>query len=150
MWITLADLAPFADIDPVKAQAMIDDAEATAIMLVPALGDLPVSEFRKHDALRAILRRAILRWHEQGSGALTQQQETAGPLSLSWTADTRQTGSRGIFWPSEVAAMEEIVGANTKTAFSIDLAIPTGGNMLADRPDLAFQYDSLDPGTVYP
>lgn len=149
MWITPADLAPFADIEQAKASAMIDDAEATAIALVPALRTA-LLDIDQLAAVKAVLRRAILRWHEQGSGAFTQQQETAGPLSLSWTADTRQKASKGTFWPSEVASLEEIVGATTKTAFSIDLAIPTGGNTLTDRPDLAFQYDSLDPGTVYP
>lgn len=149
MWITPADLAPFAEIDLAKASAMIGDAEATAVTLVPALRTVML-DVDQLSAVRAVLRRAILRWHEQGSGAFTQEQETAGPLSHSWTADTRQKASKGIFWPSEVASLEQIIGTGGRHAFSIDQVPPTAGQALADRPDLAFQYDSLDAGTVYP
>jgi len=139
VWITPTDLAPFADISLEKAQAMIDDAEATAISLVPALTTVQLT-IDQAAGVRAILRRAILRWHEQGSGAFTQEQETAGPFSHQWTADTRQKASKGIFWPSEVASLEQIVGAGGRHAFSIDQAQPAGGAVPAMPADLLSRY----------
>lgn len=125
MWITPEDLAPFASIDQAKAVGMIEDAEATAVTLVPSLETAALTDTQVK-AVRAILRRAILRWHEQGNGAFTQETDTAGPMSHQWTTDTRTTGgSRGLFWPSEVADLERIAGtAASGTAFTID-QVPT-------------------------
>lgn len=146
LWITPADLGPFADIPPAKAQAMIDDAVASATTHVPELTSAVLS-FEQGAQVLAVLRRAILRWNEQGNGAFTQQQATGGPFGQSWTTDTRQKASKGIFWPSEIAELQQIVATGAAgRAFSVDLAVPTSGTVLADRPDLAFQYDSLPEG----
>lgn len=121
--LTPDDLAPFATIDATKAQAMIDDALAMAARVAPCI---LADEFEYDAAAKAILRAAVLRWHESGSGALTQHAVTRGPFGETQTYDTRQT-RRGMFWPSEITELQKLcVGDETSGAFSIDTA-PSGG-----------------------
>ena len=130
MFITPEDLAAFADIDSAKAEAMIEDAEAMAGLAAPCLSD---SEFAADPtyraAVRAVLRGAVLRWHEAGSGALSQKTQTAGPFNQSESYDTR-TQRRAMFWPSEVAQLRDLCAAfNGDTggeAFMVDM---TGGEV---------------------
>lgn len=112
--LTLDDLTPFATVDPARGQAMIDDALALAARVAPCIID---DEFEYADAARAVLRGAILRWHDSGSGAITQQ--TAGPFGQ--TFDTR-TERRSLFWPSEIGALQELCrdGDLSSQAFDID------------------------------
>lgn len=113
-----SDLAPFADIDDVKASEMIADATYTAALVAPCLDPANVSNLTEIQvgAVRAILRGAILRWNESGTGAMTQQ--TAGPFSA--TTDTRQE-RRGMFWPSEIEQLQKICAGTAKGgAFQID------------------------------
>ena len=140
MYLTPADLAPFADIDAAKAAAMIEDAEAAATLAAPCITD-PL--FLEDDALtagvRSILRGAILRWEESGSGAVTQQ--GAGPFQQS--VDTRQV-RRGMFWPSELSQLRELCSrfnnAGDRKAFAIDTA-PTGDTTgLENYPAYWFQW----------
>src|SRR5690349_10969422 len=97
-FLNVDDLAPFATIDAAKAEAMIEDAEAMAVLAAPCItGD----GFAYGSAVRAILRGAVLRWNDSGSGALQSQQ--AGAFGM--TVDTRQE-RRGMFWPSEIVALQ--------------------------------------------
>lgn len=98
--ITIEDLEPFASIQEDKAQAMIDDAMAMARLVAPCILD---EEFEHADAAKAVVRGAILRWHDAGSGAATQQ--TA--LGFSQTYDTRQV-RKGMFWPSEIEQLQKM------------------------------------------
>lgn len=112
--LTPDDLAPFATIEAAKAQAMIDDALALAARVAPCITS---ADFAHEAAARAILRGAILRWNEAGTGAM--QQQTSGPFSH--TIDTRQQ-RRGMFWPSEISQLQELCrdGDPTGQAFSVD------------------------------
>lgn len=112
--ITPADLEPFADIDEDKAQAMIDDALALAARVAPCI---LLDDFAHVSAAKAILRAAILRWNDAGSGAVTQQ--VAGPFQQ--TIDARQQ-RRTMFWPAEIADLQALcsTGSTTAVAFSID------------------------------
>jgi len=111
--ITVEDLKPFAQIDALKAQAMIDDALAMAVMVAPCLGNDDL-EPAKAAAAKAILRGAILRWDEAGTGAL--QSQTTGPFGQ--VIDTRQP-RRAMFWPSEITQLQAICKGSSG-AFSID------------------------------
>jgi hypothetical protein len=111
--ITLADLAPFAEIPDAKAQAMIDDALALAARVAPCITD---EDFSYPDAAKAIIRGAILRWHEAGTGAL--QAQTAGPFGVQM--DTRQQ-RRGMFWPSEINDLTALC-ASSSTSYTTSLA----------------------------
>lgn len=121
------DLALFASIDEDKAQEMIDDAMAQAILVAPCLADEDELTTHQKAAVKAILRRAVLRWNEVGVGGVTQQQRTAGPFSESQTVST--STSRGLFWPSEIDQLQAICSAvtgGTSGAFTIDTAPSSG------------------------
>ena len=108
-----ADLEPFASIDPVKAQAMIDDALAMAELVAPCI---TTAEFAHAGAAKAVLRGAILRWHDAGTGAVSSQ--AAGPFQQ--TLDTRQP-RRAMFWPSEIEQLQKMCqAADTGGAWSYD------------------------------
>lgn len=135
MFITITDLAPFAEIPAYKALAMIEDAEAMAVLTAPCLTSLntaPEGETAEQLALReaklaavkAILRAAILRWHEMGTGAKVTTQDSSGPFSRSETIDTRQR--KAMFWPDEVEQLRGICASGeTGAAYAIDTA-PSG------------------------
>lgn len=130
--LTPADLAPFADIDPAKAEAMIADAEAMATLAAPCITDPTFADDPTlQGALVAVLRGAILRWHDAGSGAITQQ--GAGPFQQ--TVDTRTT-RKGMFWPSEIAQLRDLCARfgelDDDKAFMVDMTgIPVTTNPLA-------------------
>lgn len=131
-----ADLEPFADIESAKALQMIDDAEALAMLAAPCLGDVArVLTEAQSAAVRAILRGAILRWNDAGSGAVQQ-----GAIDdFRFATDTRQP-RRGMFWPTEIVQLQNICGeSKSGGAFSID-QVPPVVPSLATRPDLWFQY----------
>jgi hypothetical protein len=108
------DLEPFATIDLAKAEAMIEDAMAMAALVAPCITE---ETFTYDAAALAIIRGAILRWNEAGSGAF--QQQTTGPFGV--TLDTRQA-RRGMYWPSEIEALQKLCldGTIDRGAFTID------------------------------
>ncbi len=111
--VVLADLSPFAAIDAVKAQAMIDDALALAARVAPCILE---AEFTYDAAAKAVIRGAILRWNEAGTGAASSLQ--AGPFGQ--TLDTRQT-RKGMFWPTEIEQLQELCrGDALLGAFNVD------------------------------
>lgn len=118
--ITPADLAPFAVIDDRKAQAMIDDAMARAALYAPCIVSSEFDEL-KAAAAKAIIREAILRRNEAGSGALTQEQTTTGPFAYGRTIDTR-TSRTGMFEPAEIDDLKAMCSETNGGAFSINTA----------------------------
>lgn len=120
-YISTSDLEPFATIESAKAQAMIEDAVAQAVLVAPCLSDPSALTPAQVAAVRAILRSAILRWNDSGAGAFSQ--ETAGPFSVS--LDTRQA-RRSLFWPSEIGQLEAICtainGGGGGQAFAVNTA----------------------------
>lgn len=121
--LTPADLTPFApDLNEDLAQLMIDDAVATAAVVAPCI---VTDEFAYPEAAKAILRGAILRWHESGTGAMQSKSMTAGPFAQTDTFDTRQV-RRGMFWPSEIKDLRKLCNSAGRRAFSIDLAPDAG------------------------
>lgn len=122
-FIEVGDLTPFAEIDQAKAEAMIADAVAMATLAAPCL---TTPEFARDEAktaaLKAILRGAILRWHEAGTGVVSQQ--TAGPFGQ--TIDTSKP-RKAMFWPSEIDQLRGLCAdADGDAAFSVD-TVPTTG-----------------------
>lgn len=121
-YITTSDLSPFATIAADKASAMIADAVAQAILVAPCLADEGDLDANQKAAVTAVLRAAILRWNDSGSGAVFQQ--TAGPFSIM--QDTRQV-RRALFWPSEIEQLQAVcaqVNGGSSGAFTIDTAPP--------------------------
>ena len=116
--ITLSDLSPFADIADDKALAMIEDALARAARVAPCITS---TDFAYENAARAIIRGAILRWNEAGTGALSQRSESTGPYAHSESVDTRQQ-RKMLFWPSEITELQELCrnDSDDSGAFSVD------------------------------
>lgn len=111
--LTVDDLTPFAEIDTSKATAMIDDALAMAAVVAPCIND---ETFAYDAAAKAILRGAIIRWNDSGSGALSQQ--GAGPFQVSY--DNRQP-RRSLFYPSEISQLQDLCKeSGTEQAYTID------------------------------
>lgn len=114
-FLSVSDLLVFApELSEDKANAMIEDATAMAVLAAPCITD---EAFTNALAVRAILRGAILRWNDAGTGAVTAQ--AAGPFSQS--LDTRQE-RKGMFWPSEIVALQSL--CLTSNVYSTSLAGP--------------------------
>lgn len=118
--LTVADVQVILpNVDPERAQAFINDAEALALTVAPCLGSIDL-EPGKVAAAKAILRQVIARWIERGAGITTQQ--AVGPFQ--WTQDT----SKGnLFWPSEIQALQSICDGfkpQGQSAFSVDMSPP--------------------------
>lgn len=113
--LTPDDLAPFADIPPAKAAAMIEDATATALRIAPCLAD--AADAAVLGMAKAVLRAAVLRWNEAGTGEVTQQ--TSGPFTTAFVQQTRKS----LFWPSEIEQLQDLCrDAGASDAFAIDTA----------------------------
>lgn len=130
--LTPADLEPFATIPEAKAAAMIADAMAMAGRAAPCLVDHTAElSDAQVSAVKAILRRAILRWHDVGSGAVTQI--GAGPFQQS--VDTSKSASKSLFWPSEITDLQAICrdldeGDDTaKQVFTVQTGRRAGGQI---------------------
>lgn len=126
-FLSVADLEPFAAIDAVKAEAMIEDAEAMALLAAPCIA---AEGFAHAAALRAILRGAVLRWNEAGTGAL--QSQNAGIFGQ--TLDTRQE-RRGMFWPSEIVQLQGLCANAQGGTYSVSLAGPDRGDGYWSQPN---------------
>ena len=129
-FIAEADLAPFATIDAAKAVAMIADAEAQAILVAPCLpglldapdgetaADLAVRQAKLAAAL-SILRAAILRWEDVGSGAVQTIQTQTGPFGQQQVSAPQVR--RSMFWPSEIEQLQGICkDPESGKAYSVD------------------------------
>lgn len=93
------DLAPFAAIDAEKAEQMIVDAEALAIMVAPFIID---PEFAHRDAVRGLLRSAILRRNDAGTGV--RKSRTMGPFGE--VLDTTTGHSADILTAAEIGRLQ--------------------------------------------
>lgn len=127
-FLNVVDLEPFATIETAKANAMIEDAEAMALLAAPCIA---ANGFAYGTAVKAILRGAVLRWNDSGSGAL--QAQTAGPFGQ--TLDTRQE-RRGMFWPSEIVALQSLCASSQGGSYSVSLAGPDRGDGYWSQPNV--------------
>ena len=127
-FLNVDDLAPFASIETSKAEAMIEDAEAMALLAAPCIA---AEGFAYGSAVKAILRGAVLRWNDSGSGALQAQQ--AGPFGQ--TLDTRQE-RRGMFWPSEIVSLQSLCADSQGGVYSTSLAGPDRGDGYWSAPNV--------------
>ena len=134
--LDIDDLTPFApDIDELKAELMIEDAIAAALIVAPCILD---DDFQHEAAAKAILRRSILRWNDAGSGAVTQL--SAG--SFQQTTDNRNP-HKSLLWPSEITQLQELCGLTRKgRAFTIDTTPPNAG-MPQHAPECSIYFGGI-------
>ncbi|OBK44839.1 hypothetical protein A5656_05435 [Mycobacterium gordonae] len=124
--LTPADLAHFATIPTAKAAAMIEDALAMAAVVAPCI---TAGGFAHRAAAKAIVRGAILRWHEAGSGAV----QTQTTMSYGQTIDTRQP-RKAMFFPSEIDQLKKLCRSDDEGgAFSLDLFPPAAPRLSASE-----------------
>lgn len=159
--ITHEDLLPFApDLEAAKATEMISDVLARAKRIAPCL-DGEVSD-DVAAAAKGILRDVLIRWHEAGSGAVTQRTKQTGPYQETESYDSQRPKPR--FWPSEIKELQDLCREVTPQsgAFSVTQAISYGGIgnyypvtlpdgtvvNLYTRPDLWVEYGP-PPGAVW-
>jgi hypothetical protein len=110
------DLTPFVTIDEDEAEAMVADAIALATLAAPCLVGDDLTALQMAQA-KAVLRSAVIRWHESGSGNTTQQ--AVGPFQQTVTPLARKS----LFWPSEIDALRNVCKSTTSGgAFSVDTA----------------------------
>jgi hypothetical protein len=108
--LTPSDLAPFATIADARANALIEDAMSRAARVAPCIRDDSLSDDHAL-AARGVIRDAVLRKNDAGTGAV--QQQTAGPFGQA--IDTREP-RRALFWPSEIAELQAICAEHNGTA----------------------------------
>lgn len=134
------DLDAFAEISPAKAAHMIEDAESLAALAAPCTAEPELQERPELvGAVKAILRRAILRWNDAGTGATVQV--GAGPFGQTTAQGTNTP--RTLFWPSEIEQLRDICAAfnevKTEGAFSVDTAMSPGS---IHRPWCALHFNA--------
>ena len=135
--LTPADLKHFATITDAKAQDMIDDALGVAFIHAPCILSDDFDPQKRRSA-KAIIRGAILRWIEAGTGAV----QTQSSMSYSQTLDTRQP-RKVMFFPSELDALRRLCRSDTDTggAFAIDL-LPSPAPRLSARQQFERDLDT--------
>lgn len=117
-FLTPEDLQVFAPtLSDEKAAAMIADASAMAVRVAPCIATS--TDAGVLAAVKAVLRAAILRWNDAGSGALVTKQNTVGPFNNAETYDNRSKRS-GLFWPDEIETLQGLCDDSTRKAFAID------------------------------
>lgn len=125
VFLSIDDLTPFAPgIDETKAEAMIADAMAMAQLVAPCIveDDFPDA---LEAAAKAIIRGAILRWNDSGSGASA----SLTALGFAQTIDNR-IPRRTMYWPTEIEQLQKLCmdaedAAEETKAWSYDML---GGN----------------------
>lgn len=136
--ISVEDLIVFnPDLDPKMGEILIKDGMALARRVAPCIDD---DDFPFADAAVAIIRGAILRWADSGSGALSSDAKTAGPFSQTTTYDTRQQ-RRTLFYPSEISELQKLcMDANSGGAFAIDTAPRSAGRCLREYDGCSYLF----------
>ncbi|STC97566.1 hypothetical protein [Corynebacterium renale] len=103
-------------LDPDVVDILIRDGLAMARRVAPCIDE---PGFVHSDAAVAIIRGAVLRWAESGSGGISSQQQTAGPFGQTTSFDNRQT-RRSLFFPSEIKELEALCSDSKRKAFAFD------------------------------
>lgn len=134
-----SDLANFAKIDAGKAADMCEDALSQAVYHAPCITQ---PGFAHRGMVKSILRGAILRWHEAGTGAV-QSQTT---LSYGQTIDTRQP-RKAMFYPSEIEQLKALCRSDDDSggAFAID-TLPAAATQHSPVCSLRFGGDACSCG----
>lgn len=92
---------------------MIEDVTAYALRVAPCLSEIPTPE--QVALAKAVLRGAVLRWNDAGTGEVTQQ--TSGAFTTTYVQQQRKS----LLWPSEIEDLQQICsGAAVGKAFEVD------------------------------
>ena len=118
LYLQPADFTALVEIEAPRLVILIEDAETFATMAAPPLADPEALTEQQRAQARTILRRAVVRESDAGSGAKTQ--EMAGPYS--YTVDTRNSRSVSFLTDEEEDALRAVVGlVKSHQAFNTDV-----------------------------
>lgn len=98
------------ELDAKVVDILIRDGLAMARRVAPCIDD---EDFAHADAAVAIIRSAVLRWAESGSGGVSSESFTAGPFGQTTSFDSRQT-RRSLFFPSEIKELEALCASSSR------------------------------------
>lgn len=140
--LTADDFTAWDVTDHDKLDALIGDVLSQAVVVAPCLD---AAEFAYARAAKAILREAVLRRLDAGSGALTTRQQGTGPFSQMEVIDQRS--NRTILRPADISQLQALCSLHNGEvegprlgAINLDPAKSASpGQRLIDRPDLWFQ-----------
>lgn len=153
-YVTAADIEDVRpDVDLAVAAIFATSANAQAIVAAPGIGEAAfLANEAAMEALKSILRGAVLRWIDQAAGnaAATTHTRQAGPLAETMSVDTRQPGGQGTLWPSEEDRIRKLVtgGAVSRRAFSISTIPTTGASPHRDSCSVNFGASYCDCGAI--
>lgn len=121
-WSEVAPLVPNVSED--KGRILVQDVMARAIGLVPDLA----GELTDHQlaVAKAVIRKAVARWADSGSGGVTTKSQTAGPFQTSETFEAR--GDRPLLYDSEIDELRAVFAGEElpkRRAFSVAPVIRT-------------------------
>lgn len=121
-WDEVRPLVP--NVSDERGQILVEDVLARAVGLVPALGDKLTDA--QIAVAKAVIRKAVARWADSGSGGVTTKSQTAGPFQTSETFEAR--GDRPLFYDSEIDELRNLFrveGEDIKKgkAYSLDPVI---------------------------
>lgn len=121
-WDEVRPLVP--NVSDERGQILVEDVLARAVGLVPALGDKLTDT--QIAVAKAVIRKAVARWADSGSGGMTTKSQTAGPFQTSETYEAR--GDRPLFYDSEIDELRNLFrveGEDIKKgkAYSLDPVI---------------------------
>lgn len=131
MFLTIPDVQVFdPQIDPAKCAQMIQDLTSRAIMAAPGLDSDDLTDVQRN-AVKGILRTALLRWNDAGTGARTTRSvsHTTGPYGQTDSTTYEPLAAKSRLWPSEIEELRNIVKdavPQKGKAFSINMIpVPT-------------------------
>ncbi len=118
LYLQPADFTALVELEPERLVILIEDAETFATMAAPPLAAPDALTEQQRAQARTILRRAVVRESDSGTGAKVQ--EVAGPYSYS--VDTRTAGRVSFLTDEEEDALRGVVGLVKSTqAFNTDV-----------------------------
>lgn len=116
-FLTSADLTEFvpAPLKTALADALIEDAEAMALIVAPCLNPIDDLTATQKAAVKAVLRQAVVRRYTAGDGTLTM--EMAG--AFQYQNSINPAGNT--LWPSEIERLKLICSSSGRGAAIIDV-----------------------------
>ena len=112
------------ELDRQAVTILARDGLAMARRVAPCIDD---ESFPHVDAAKAIIRSAVLRWAESGSGGVSSEQNTAGPFSHTVSFDNRST-RRSLFYLLEIKELEGLCASARGRVGAVDtIPKPTSG-----------------------
>lgn len=101
-WEEVAPLVP--NVTEAKGRILLEDVMARAKNLVPELEDKLTES--QNSVAKAVIRKAVARWADSGSGGVITKSQTTGPYQASETYEGR--GDRPLLYDSEIAELKAI------------------------------------------